>query len=378
MPPEATARAIPIPPPRSPVNLPVPRSVSASVPPVREDQAASYPEHDRERLALALEAAGLDLWENNLATGEITIKATRIFAELGYTDDEVSPSFDNLLSLVHPEDVPRIRQAIEAHVAGETPRYRCEFRGRSKSGRWTWFDNYGRIVGDSPAERRFIGVTFNIDGRKRHEEALEASRELLHRTERQRLVDEERHRLMQDMHDGLGSSLVSALRAVERGALDAPRTAQVLRDCLDDLKLTIDSMEAQGADLVFLLATLRFRMEQRLEGAGIRLRWEVREVPELAWLMPRHSLHILRILQEAFSNIIKHAGAGEVVVSTQAGAQVVSVHIADDGRGFDPGAERPQGKRGMDNQRRRAAAIGASVEWTSGPGGTRFSLHLPR
>jgi PAS domain S-box-containing protein len=360
------------------VNLPVPRSVSASVPPAREDQAASYPEHDRERLALALEAAGLDLWENNLATGEITIKASRIFAELGYTDDEISPSFDNLLSLVHPEDIPRIRQAIAAHVAGETPRYRCEFRGRSKSGRWTWFDNYGRIVGDSPAERRFIGVTFNIDGRKRQEEALEASRELLHRTERQRLVDEERHRLMQDMHDGLGSTLVSALRAVERGALDAPRTAQVLRDCLDDLKLTIDSMEAQGADLVFLLATLRFRMEQRLEGAGIRLRWEVREVPELAWLMPRHSLHILRILQEAFSNIIKHAGAGEVVVSTQAGAQVVSVHIADDGRGFDPGAERSQGKRGMNNQRRRAAAIGASVEWTSGPGGTRFSLHLPR
>ena len=338
----------------------------------------SHDAHDHERLALALEAAGLDLWENNLDTGAITFKATKVFSELGYTDEEVSPTFENLLALVHPDDVLRIRQAIDDHVAGLTSRYRCEFRGRAKSGRWVWFDNYGRIISDRSRQRRFIGVTLNIDERKRCEEELEASREKLQKIEQQRLVDEERHRLMQDMHDGLGSSLVSALRAVERGRMDAAQTAQVLRDCIDDLKLTIDSMESHDTDLVYLLATLRFRLEPRLESAGIRLRWEVRDVPPLAWLMPRHSLHILRILQEAFSNIIKHAGAGEIVVGTTTGAEDVAVHVTDNGHGFDPTANSGAGKRGMANQSRRAAAIGASVAWASSPKGTRFTLRLPR
>ncbi len=337
----------------------------------------SHPEHDRECLALALEAAGMDLWENNLDTGEITIKATKVFSELGYTDDEISPTFDNLLSLVHPDDIPRIQRAIDDHVAGRTSRYRCEFRGRAKSGRWVWFDNYGRIIHDPASSRRFIGVTFNIDERKCREQALEASQERLQRAEQQRLVDEERHRLMQDMHDGLGSSLVSALRAVERGQLSAAQTAQVLRDCIDDLKLTIDSMEAPSTDLVLLLATLRFRLEPRLKSAGIRLRWDVRDVPALAWLTPRHSLHVLRILQEAFSNVIKHAGAEAVVVGTIDNGHSVEVHITDDGHGFDLATSRPAGKRGIQNQHRRAAAIGATVEWDSSPKGTRFILRLP-
>lgn len=337
----------------------------------------SHSEHDRECLALALEAAGMDLWENNLDTGEITIKATKVFSELGYTDDEVSPTFENLLSLVHPDDIPRIQRAIDEHVAGLTSRYRCDFRGRSKSGRWVWFDNYGKIVRDDTACRRFIGVTFNIDERKCREQELEASRERLQRVEQQRLVDEERHRLMQDMHDGLGSSLVSALRAVERGQLSAAQTAQVLRDCIDDLKLTIDSMEASSTDLVLLLATLRFRLEPRLKSAGIKLRWEVRDVPALEWLTPRHSLHVLRILQEAFSNVIKHAGADEVVVRTIASGDSIAVHIVDNGHGFDVSVSHHAGKRGIQNQHRRATAIGASVEWDTSSKGTRFILRLP-
>ena len=43
---------------------------------------------NKERLQLALDAAGLDLWENNLVSGEVTRKATKIFKELGYSDDE--------------------------------------------------------------------------------------------------------------------------------------------------------------------------------------------------------------------------------------------------------------------------------------------------
>lgn len=111
---------------------------------------------------------------------------------------------------------------------------------------------------------------------------------------------------LSDMHDGLGSSLNSALRVVEHGRMSTDKVAEILKDCLDDLNLTIDSMESVDADLLLLLASLRYRLDPRLESTGITLHWDIQILPELDWIDPRNALHILRILQEAFTNIIKH------------------------------------------------------------------------
>lgn len=207
------------------------------------------------------------------------------------------------------------------------------------------------------------------------EAELNASHEKLREIERREVLHQERQRLMQDMHDGLGSSLVSALRVVEHGRIDESEVAQLLKSCIDDLKLTIDSMEPTETDLLLLLGTLRFRLQPRLEATGIRLRWEVRDVPPLAWLDQRHSLHILRILQEAFTNVIKHAGASEIRVTTETRDGFVRVSIIDNGRGFNVTAA-AEG-RGLGNQARRAEAIGGTVELISGAVGTAFTLLMP-
>ncbi len=127
----------------------------------------------RERLALALEAAGMDLWENDLGTGEVTHRVSRVFSDLGYDSQESLAHMDDLFALVHPDDLARVQASIAEHLAGRTKQYRCEFRLRSQDGGWVWYANYGKImaVGD-PFGRRFIGVTFNIDDRKRREEEL--------------------------------------------------------------------------------------------------------------------------------------------------------------------------------------------------------------
>ncbi len=130
---------------------------------------------NKERLQLALDAAGLDIWENNLVSGEVTRKATKIFKELGYSDDESMAYLDDLFAIVHPDDVPVIKAALDAHLKGVTAQYRCEFRARSKYGAWVWYANYGKIMdpeGDMQG-RHFIGVTFNIDDRKQKEVELE-------------------------------------------------------------------------------------------------------------------------------------------------------------------------------------------------------------
>src|SRR5690606_24642922 len=97
----------------------------------------------------------------------------------------------------------------------------------------------------------------------------------------------------------------------------------------------------------------------------------------LGWLDPRSSLHILRILQEAFTNIIKHANATEIRLSTAADADSVTITVADNGQGFAVDQALAGGGKGLASQQRRAQAIGAEVRWTSDAAGSRLTLRLP-
>ncbi|RUL70454.1 sensor histidine kinase [Dyella choica] len=219
----------------------------------------------------------------------------------------------------------------------------------------------------------------NLAQRLQEREAeLELSHQRLREAERQQAISKERQRLMQDMHDGLGASLISAIRSVERRTVSELEISQLLKGCLDDLKLTIDSMEPVEADLLLLLATLRFRLEPRLEGTGTALLWEVQKLPTLAWLDPSSALHILRIVQESIANILHHTHASVIRVTTAVEGAGVQVVIEDNGQGFDVAAAlwRNSG-RGLQNQQRRAQAIDGRVAWVSGEAGTRFTLWLP-
>jgi signal transduction histidine kinase len=222
-------------------------------------------------------------------------------------------------------------------------------------------------------------VNAGLAERLREREAeLERSHRRLREVEKLQTISDERQRLMQDMHDGLGSSLISAIRSVESGGMSEDKVSQILKSCLDDLKLTIDSMEPLEDDLVLLLATLRYRLGPRLESSGVALRWNVQELPPLDWLDPTSALHILRIVQESIANILRHTRATEIRVGTAADASGVQVTIEDNGQGFH--VQKTLGEaqgRGMQNQQRRARLVGGRVSWRSGPGGTLFTLWLP-
>jgi signal transduction histidine kinase len=209
------------------------------------------------------------------------------------------------------------------------------------------------------------------------EAELTATHVQLRMVEHRQTLSDERQRLMQDMHDGMGSSLASALRVVESGHLDEAEIAQVLKNCIDDLKFAIDSLEPVDADLLLLLATFRFRLGPRLEACGIQLKWEVKEVPALDWLEPNTSLHVLRILQEAFANIIKHANATEITLATLVQDDYVVISVCDNGCGFAQKNQMPNASRGLSNQQRRAKTIGGEISWQSSSKGTCLTLQLP-
>lgn len=270
----------------------------------------------------------------------------------------------------------------------------AQFSGRLENSFWT---EYAMQIGSS-AEMLLLAFAladrFNSIRRKAINDVQEVNASLedrlqareaelsatylhLRKVEQRALLSKERQRMTQDMHDGLGSSLVTALRAVEGGHLDENAVTNILRDCIDDLKLAIDSMEVVDADLLLLLATLRFRLAPRLESAGIKLYWDISYVPELDWLTPGNSLHILRILQEAFTNVVKHASATEIRVTTAVEGDNVEVTISNNGKGFDLEKALAGGGKGLRNQLRRAETIGGTVTWKSGESGSLLSLLLP-
>jgi signal transduction histidine kinase len=213
------------------------------------------------------------------------------------------------------------------------------------------------------------------------EQALNASHEALREARERETLVRERQRLMQDIHDGMGSQLIGALKRAEAGQLRGTDMAAVLRECLDDLKLTVDSLEPVEADLLLLLATLRYRLAPAIEAAGLRVNWQVQDLPPLTWLTPPAALHILRILQEAVSNVMRHAQATELRVSTAVRDGGVVVVIDDDGVGLDggtgPAAEPPRAGHGLSNMARRAQAIGGRLSWQPLPTGSCLTLWLP-
>ncbi|MCS6810513.1 MAG: ATP-binding protein [Tepidimonas sp.] len=211
------------------------------------------------------------------------------------------------------------------------------------------------------------------------ERELSAAFQRLQAAERQRAIEEERRRLMRDMHDGLGSQLVQTLNLVRNpdAQLDREALAAMLRQALDELRLTLDSFEPMDGDLPAILGTLRRRLGPALEGAGIELRWEVQDVPPLAVLDSRGVLHLFRCLQEIFANVVKHAQARRIVVSTWQRDDHVILTIEDDGVGLPPVDQRPREGRGLRNVLTRAAKLGATVRFYDAHPGTGIEFAFP-
>jgi signal transduction histidine kinase len=198
--------------------------------------------------------------------------------------------------------------------------------------------------------------------------------------ERQSAQTQERERLMRDLHDGLGLHLLSALVQAKSPDADPVLLANTLQDCLDDLRVAVDSLDGDERDPAAVLGTLRFRMAPRLEAAGLHLAWELDDdVPELTWLDPPKVLQLLRIVQEALTNAMRHSGAGKVTIALRTrtsvqGQAVLEVSVSDDGRGFTP---KPGGGHGLRNMHIRAISLGGSLTIESLAQGTRVCLSLP-
>lgn len=123
-----------------------------------------------ERWKFALEGAGEGVWDWDLESDQV-FRSGQWFKIYGYAEDEVGKTAADGRKLMHPDDIARAVEELNAHLQGKTPLYSSEYRLRCKDGSWKWILSRGMIVSRSPDGRpaRMIGTHTDISERKHNE-----------------------------------------------------------------------------------------------------------------------------------------------------------------------------------------------------------------
>jgi signal transduction histidine kinase len=210
-----------------------------------------------------------------------------------------------------------------------------------------------------------------------------AALERLRISEAERATLEERTRLARELHDGLAQDLWFAKLKHERLMAYVPEeqkdlaseVTQALDSAIDEAKQAMVTMRA-GDDRDRPLEELMSRtIDDFAAGSGVRADFSAADLPNA--IPARSQVEVLRILQEALTNVRKHADATVVRVAAEVEDSVLHLTIADNGRGFRPDESRGDGL-GLQGMMERARLMGGELRVASEPsGGTNIDLFVP-
>ncbi|RUO43738.1 two-component sensor histidine kinase [Aliidiomarina taiwanensis] len=209
-----------------------------------------------------------------------------------------------------------------------------------------------------------------------NEQEQELSR--LHEKELQeaasRALSQERQRLITDLHDGVSGHLASIIALSERGRNDQVKVSA--REALEDFRLVIYSLDIEDGELRVVLAGLRERLERQLKRLGITLEWSMARLPEITGLTPSQALSVLRILQEAITNAVRHGNASYITVTgRQTSETQAQIEVLNDGKPFSE--DTAHSGNGLTNMQRRAHLLHGDIKIESLQTTTRLTLQLP-
>ena len=343
-----------------------------------------------ERLRLAVTAANQGLFDADVRTG-LSVVSPEYCRMLGYEPDELEMTHEVWLERMHPDDRNAAARRFLECIAGRTRDYEAEFRLRAKDGTWKWILAVGRVVewdtGGRPT--RFLGTHTDITARRVAEEEVRASRERIRELAfaQEQARETERARMARELHDEMGQALTGFKMDLAW-----------LRDRIPDTDYDAHARAADALGLVNGMVDVVRRMSGELRpgvlddlGLGAAIRSQVREFQRRSGLVtrleglehipemdPGRALAIFRILQEALTNVARHAQATAVVISASATARDLCVAIRDDGRGIHLEFATDRAPLGILGMQERAAAWGGTLTVSRAePGGTVVELAMP-
>ena len=191
----------------------------------------------------------------------------------------------------------------------------------------------------------------------------------------------ERQRISHELHDNVGSQIVSILFAMQGAEQPQKRLVMLsLEQCLTDLKLTVDALDSFDENVTQSLGRLRYRVQHALDRQGVKMRWDVDLSDELDAVRGIYAQQALRIAQESVANVMRHAKARTLKVTCRFVPEFchLLLEVVDDGVGLPANETHRSAGQGLASMKRRAAAVGGNLHVSGHAGsGTCVRLTVP-
>ncbi len=305
------------------------------------------------------------------------------------------------MEYLHPDDKdPSLAHWLRCVQSGED--YESEYRLRGVDSNYRWFRARAVPLKDAQGGiLKWYGTCSDIHDSKMLEQSIRDNAAELERlvdsrtSELRRLSgrlmtmqDEERRRIAREIHDGLGQELAAAKMILDgilakdtspsklRAAGDA---SQLMDRAIQQVRSISHLLHPPLLDEVGLVSALRWFLEGLSERSGIVLRLEV-DPPDLARLKSELETAIFRIVQEALTNMFRHAGAHNGVVSLVDKGGSIVVTVRDDGKGIEDQVIqlRPESVGvGIGGMRQRVNELGGSLRLANANPGTIVEVIIP-
>jgi signal transduction histidine kinase len=228
--------------------------------------------------------------------------------------------------------------------------------------------------------------------RKRLIEQLQATQESLAASERQAGILQERQRLAQEIHDTLAQGFTSIVMQLEAAEGALPDEASPVRNhirqardtaraSLTEARRVVQALRPAPLDEASMVEALRRVVERWKQESRIKTDFTVTGEPQA--LHPELEVTLMRAMQEALANVLKHTRAQQVNVTLSYMDDQVALDIQDDGCGFDPenpprSPDRVGVGYGLQAMNERVVQLGGEVIIESAPElGTTVAIQIP-
>lgn len=321
------------------------------------------------RFAAAVRATNDGIWEWRLAD-DTAYYSARWKAILGYQPHEIADSREEWRDRLHPDDAVRVEKIFRDFVRNDTTTFSLEYRLRHKDGSYRWIHSRAVVERDAAgAALRIIGANADITDRKQLEKELIS------------ISDREQRRIGQDLHDGLGQQLTAIEFMCQSLREDLKTAAPDVREQVSAMSAFLRQAITQSRALAHGLTAFMLDASG-LQGALAELAEATSSLgrAQCVFVCPKPvrvkdsetAVHLYRIAQEAIANAMKHAQARKITVTLTQKPGLVTLKIADDGKGLPKTVSTEDRGVGLQVMHHRAATIGAelTVESKRGEGVT--------
>lgn len=310
---------------------------------------------------------------------------------LGFTPEEWLSQPDLHTRQIHPDDRVLAQQMIEASRVTGTP-LRHEYRMLTRDGAVMWFRDEAEFIKDDAGRNICMqGLLVDITRNKLAEEALRVSQEELRKlaAHQESIKEEERKRIAQEIHDELGGLLtgikayisVSIERATQAGVTPDPLltdAAGLAKDAIETVRRVITDLRPSVLDQLGIWAALEWYVDQIEKRSGLVCDCTIASSAAAIELGAERSMMVFRVVQEALTNVVRHAQASSVTIHAECVDELLYIQVRDNGIGIEADRLLNRESWGILGMIERTRHFGGELKITGKPDqGTLLVLQMP-